>query len=232
MVPLWYCRSAMGRVPRVMAGGIVYHVLNRANNKARMFGRAGDFEAFERVLTEAKERFRIELFAYCVMPNHWHLVVRPRRDGEIAAFMHWLTITHAQRWRTYRDSVGHGHLYQGHYHSFPVQKDAHFLQLCRYVERNPLRAHLVERAEQWRWSSLWRRCYGSETARKLVDRWPVPMPQSYLRWVNQPEHSDELEAIRQAVRRGAPYGDAEWVQRTARAFGIESTIRPRGRPRT
>ena len=96
----------------------------------------------------------MRLLAYCVMPNHWHLVVWPHQDGALSRFMNWLTLTHTQRWHQHRHSVGEGHVYQGQFKSFPVETNEYFLVVCRYVERNAVRAGLVERAEQWRWSSV------------------------------------------------------------------------------
>ena len=88
----------MGRPLRITAGGLVYHVLNRANARMRIFDKGQDYEAFERILDEAVEHVKMRLLAYCVMPNHWHLVVWPRRDGDLSAFVGWLTLTHTQRW--------------------------------------------------------------------------------------------------------------------------------------
>jgi len=144
----------MGRPLRAALGGIVYHVLNRANARARIFHDDADYAAFLRIAAEAVQRVRMRLLAYCVMPNHWHLVLHPRADGDLSRFMGWLTLTHTQRWHAQRHSIGAGHLYQGRFKSFPVQKEVYFLRLCRYVERNALRAGLVQRAEDWPWSSL------------------------------------------------------------------------------
>ena len=152
---------AMPRAARNAPGGYVYHALNRANGRLPLFESPGDYAAFERVLAEAAARVPgARLLAYCVMPNHWHLALWPRADGELSEFLRILTLTHAQRWHAHRGSAGAGHVYQGRFKSFPVQRDDHFLTLCRYVERNPLRAGLVRRAERWRWSSLWRREFG------------------------------------------------------------------------
>ena len=107
------------------------------------------------------------------MPNHWHLLLWPEGDGDLATFMQRLTITHVRRWQQHRGYVGLGHVYQGRYKSFPVESDAHFWVVARYVERNALRADLVLRAEEWRWSSLWRRDRGtkrSERCWRLADR--------------------------------------------------------------
>src|SRR3954466_10030150 len=136
----------MGRPHRAALGGYVYHVLNRANARLTIFDDDDDYEAFERVLLQAVERTKTQLLAFCVLPNHWHLLVWPREDGELSRFVGWLTLTHTQRWHAHRHSTGWGHVYQGRFKSFPIQEDDHFYTAARYVERNALRANLVRRA--------------------------------------------------------------------------------------
>ena len=133
----------MGRPQRAAEGGYVYHVLNRANARMTIFADDGDYEAFEKVLRRPSNGAETRLLAYCLMPNHWHLVVWPRKDGELSRFVGWLTLTHTQRWHAYRRSTGSGHVYQGRFKSFPVQEDEHFYTVARYVERNALRAQLA-----------------------------------------------------------------------------------------
>src|SRR5713226_8406175 len=145
----------MPRRARVAPGGLVYLVLNRAVARLPLFQKDGDFEAFERVLCEAQEGHPSRLLSYCIMPNHWHLVLWPRRDGELTAFLRWLTHTHTMRWHAHYHTSGTGHLYQGRFKSFPIERDEHFYRVVRYVERNALRANLVAKAEEWQWSSLW-----------------------------------------------------------------------------
>ncbi|HEY1602941.1 MAG TPA: transposase [Pirellulales bacterium] len=122
----------MGRAHRAAEGGYVYHVLNRANARMTIFNDAGDYQAFEQVLIEAVERTATRLLAYCVLPNHWHLLVWPTADGELSRFVGWLTLTHTQRWHAHRHSTGSGHVYQGRFKSFPVQEDEHFYAVARY----------------------------------------------------------------------------------------------------
>jgi putative transposase len=191
----------------------------------------GDYEAFETVLTEAIDRTSTRLLAYCVMPNHWHLVVWPRTDGELSKFVGWLTLTHTQRWHAHRHSTGAGHVYQGRFKSFPIQDDAHLYTVARYVERNALRANLTRRAEEWRWGSLYRWLRGSSDDRALLATWPVPRQPGWIDHVNAPQTEAELTALRQSVNRGTPFGDEPWSVRATRRLGLESTIRPRGRPK-
>jgi putative transposase len=221
----------MPRRLRDTTGGIVYHVLNRSVGRRTLFSKAEDYLAFERVLEETYERTKIRILSYTVMPNHWHLLLWPREDGELSEVMRWLTVTHTQRWHAHRHSAGSGPVYQGRFKSFPIQSDEHFLTAVRYVERNSLRASLVERAQDWRWSSLWRRTQADKSLVAHLSRWPVTMPSDWLRRVNRPLTAAELEALRLGVRRGQPFGDERWTERVAKQLGLESSLRPRGRPR-
>jgi putative transposase len=164
------------------------------------------------------------------MPNHWHLVVCPKGDRDLSDFGHWLTLTHTQRWHAHYHDVGTGHLYQGRFKSFPVEADEHFLQLCRYVERNALRAGLVGKAEAWRWGSLWRRQQGDKVLLAILSDWPVTEPGNWVKEVNRVQSAAELEALRRSVQRGQPFGSEVWAKRTAKRLGLESTLRARGRP--
>jgi putative transposase len=219
----------MGRPLRVDVGGYVYHALNRASARARLFEGPDDYQHFEQVLLEARGRSGMRILAYCLMPNHWHLVLWPERDGELRRFMTWLGLTHTQRWHARRASAGSGHLYQGRYKAFLVQADDHLLAVCRYVERNPLRAQLVRRAEAWRWGSLWRRERGQGL--ELLADWPLPRPDDWRARVNRAESAAELEALRTAVQRGRPFGAAAWRDAMVQRFDLGATLRPRGRPK-
>jgi putative transposase len=221
----------MGRPRRIALGGYVYHVLNRANGRLPIFQKDGDYDAFVRILGEALEHVpAMRLLSFCLMPNHWHLLLWPRGDGELSDFGHWLTLTHTQRWHAHYHDVGTGHLYQGRFKSFPIDADEHFLHVCRYVERNALRAGLVRRAEAWRWSSLWLRQQAVDAARLLLSDWPVTRPRDWLSVVNRAQTGAELTALRRSVQRGCPYGSEAWTKRAVHRLGLESTLRPRGRP--
>jgi putative transposase len=221
----------MGRPLRASPGGYVYHVLNRANGRMRMFHKDADYEAFERIIGEALEHVPgMRLTGYCLMPNHWHLLLWPRRDGELSDFGHWLALTHTQRWRAHYHNVGMGHLYQGRFKSFVVASDEHYFTVLRYVERNALRAGLVEAAQDWRFGSLWRRGQTQGLLPQMLTDGPVELPETWAEEVNRPQTEAELAALRQSVRRGQPYGATPWVRRMAQRLGLESTLRPRGRP--
>lgn len=221
----------MGRSLRAARGGYVYHVLNRANARLPLFESDDDYTAFERILADGVARFRPRLLAYCLMPDHWHLLVYPREDDALSKFVGWVTLTHTQRLHAQRGTTGCGHVYQGRFKSFPVQGDEHFYSVCRYVERNALRAGLVKKAEAWRFGSLRRTMHGDAEERALLAPWPVPRPRNWAAQVNRPQTEGELAAIRRAIARGNPLGDERWTQRTVDKLGLESTLRPRGRPK-
>jgi putative transposase len=202
-------------------------VLNRGNGRRRIFRKPGDYQAFLIVLAEALRRYRVDLLCWCLMGNHWHLVLRPRGENQLSRFMQWLTITHVRRHHG-QHGQSSGHVYQGRFKSFPVEDDSHFLTLCRYVEANALRANLVERAQDWPWSSLHQRLYRTCEV-PLVD-WPVDRPDHWTTLVNTAMAEPELNQVRQSVQRERPLGRLAWVKKMARRLGLEQTLRDRGRP--
>lgn len=221
----------MPRTKRADEAGAIYHALNRGNDRREIFRKPKDYEAFERILADGLERAPCEILAYQLMPTHWHFVLRPTEDGGMSQFLGWVTLTHTQRLHAHLETTGHGHIYQGRFKSFPVQDDDHFYVLCRYVERNASRAGLVDRAEDWRWGSLWRWLAGPRPEPCLLSPWPQPRQSGWADRVNQPLSDRELKAIRQCVNRGCPFGTETWTETTARRLDLESTLRPRGRPR-
>jgi putative transposase len=221
----------MPRLERIDVGDNVYHVLNRANARAQIFDTDKDYKLFESILEEAVEKFKMRLLAYCLMPNHWHLVLYPRNDGDLALFMSWLTNTHTRRWHTEKGTVGEGHLYQGRYKSFLCQDDGHFLILVRYVERNAKKAKLVLKSEDWQWSSVWRREKGTDKQKKILATWPVIYPENYLSLLDQTQTEEEEGMIELAVLKSNPFGSLDWTEDTVKKFNLEQTLRRVGRPR-
>jgi len=199
-----------------------------------IFQKDADFAAFERVLIEAHKRIPLRILGYVLMSNHWHFVVWPaRREHEqVSNFFHWLTVTHTQRWHTHYATTGTGHLYQGRFKSFPIAADESLLAVLRYVERNPLRAGLVARAETWRWGSLYRRTHGTAEERALLAESPVPLAADWTARVNAPQTELELASLRRSVARNQPYGCESWRTKVIQQLGLEHTVRPRGRPKT
>ncbi len=217
----------MPRTARASRANWCYHVLNRGNGRADVFHKDEYYEAFVRLMELACERLPMRLLGWCLMPNHFHLVLWPRKDGDLGRWMQWLLTSHVRRYhRNYHSS---GHVWQGRFKAFPIQRDEHFLTVLRYVERNPLRARLVKHAEDWQWSSL--ACRGAKASDTILFPPPVTLPRNWNRLVNRPQTERELEAIRRSVVRGTPFGSDDWTKTAVKRLGLQSTIRPRGRPR-
>ena len=209
--------------------GFVYHVLNRGALRQQLFACDDDYTQFESLIQQNLLRLPLSILTYELMPNHWHFVVAPIDKEQLSTFFQNITGTHAKRFRAARNTLGEGHVYQDRFKSFPVESDGHLLGLCRYVERNALRAKLVNRAEDWRWGALWRRIHGSD--QWLTSSWPVTRPDDWINRVNEPLSLVELAAINRSIRRGTPLGATNWVQETANRLHLEHTLRPLGRPR-
>jgi len=201
-------------------------VLNRGNARQDVFHKDGDFAAFLKLIGQSSQRLPMRLLAYCLLTNHFHLVVWPFQDGDLSRWMQWLTTSHVRRYHRHYKSTGH--VWQGRFKSFPIEQEDHLLNVLRYVERNPVRAGLVESAQDWPWSSVgappqW-------ASQPALHAGPVPRGANWIEYVNQPQTEAELAALRHSVSRGTPYGSQVWQKRVAKQLGLESTMRARGRP--
>jgi len=216
----------MPRTARSVTTGICYHVINRGNNRAQVFGCAADYWVFVDLIAAGRARVPVDLLAACLMPNHFHFVVIPREPRALARWMQWLLTTHVRR--LHRREGTSGRVWQGRFKAFPIQHDDHLLTVMRYVERNALRAGLVEHAVAWPWGSLaWR---ASSERKALLAGCPVKLPDDWIRWVNTPQTPTELAELRACVNRQRPYGSEPWVDQTAADLGLQSSLRPVGRP--
>jgi putative transposase len=216
--------ALMPRTARASQAGFCYHVLNRGNARRTIFHKNGDFAAFRKLLGQAAERIPMRLLAYCLMPNHFHLALWTLQDGDLSIYMGWLLTAHVRRYHQHYHSSGH--VWQGRFRAFPIQEDHHLLSVLRYIERNPVRACLVKRAEDWPWSSA-----RPADGMPALDPGPVPRPGNWLEHVNEPQTEADLERLRESLRRGRPFGESAWMQQTACRLGLEASLRPRGRPR-
>ena len=221
----------MARVPRIDVGGEIYHCLNRSVGRQQIFKDASDYKLFEDILEEVSDMTSVDVLAYTIMPNHFHLVLRPAEDGDLSDFMKRLTVTHTQRYRVKTKTIGTGPVYQGRYKSFLIQEDIHLLTVLRYVERNPLTAKLVSRTEKWEYGSVYHRYQGSSKAKRLLADWPIREPDDYLNLVNQPLTAKEYEKIARSKEKGVPFGSDEFILDKVEQYGLQSTQRGKGRPK-
>lgn len=194
----------MPRIRRTCPAGTAQHVLNRGNNRMRIFQKDADYQAFLRLMAEAQQKTPMPMLAYCLMPNHFHLLVIPDSAAALSAYMQWLTNAHVRRYHAHYGTRGTGHIYQGRYKNFSVQTDRGLLDVWRYVEGNALRAGLVRHAEDWRWSSL---STDNSIERPTLTESPVQRPVGWVEFVNERIVDSDLKAVRRAIRRNTPYAD-------------------------
>jgi putative transposase len=232
----------MPRTARIAPGDWIFHALNRANGHELLFDSPAAYREFLQIVEETAQADGMRVLAYCAMPNHWHMLLWPRRDGDLARFVHRISLRHTIRWHIRRQTTGRGHLYQARYKSFAVHSDRHLLAVCRYIERNPLRARLVTRSELWPWSSanahissgrppLGTRA-GSISALGDVTLTPLPvdLPTDWPKLLHEPQSHAEMEAMRDCLRRGLPYGDPAWRCLAATRLGLRLEPGRSGRP--
>lgn len=221
----------MPRTSRIAIGGEVYHVINRANGRLQIFNNKDDYQLFEQLLLDTKELLDMRILSYVIMPNHWHLVLHPKNDSDLTAFMQRVSNSHTRKVHSRTKTNGAGHLYQGRYKSFLVESNQYLLTLIRYVERNPVRAKLVKKCEDWQWSSAYRRIRGANKEKNLLDEPPTDLPLRYSTWINTNEDEKVIQSIRNSVVKGVPYGGENWVEKMVITHKLQSTLRSPGRPR-
>ncbi len=221
----------MGRPPRNSQGGTIYHVIGQGLKPKPVFRSTEDYREFDVTLAQAVDRFDARLLAYCVLPKHWHLVLIPRKDGDLSKLMAWLTTTHSARWHTKPRRAGTGGLYERRFRSFPVQDTTKLHDIIQFVESHPLRSGIVEEPNDWPWSSVSRRGNESATSGPMLSIPPVPLPLDWTEQLSLEMSTATLDQIKHCILRSCPYGDAGWVQKTAAKLSLESTLRPRGRPK-
>jgi putative transposase len=218
--------STMARTARASVGNICYHVINRGNGSARVFHKHEDYFRFTEMMQQANERLPMRVVGWCLMPNHFHLVLWPFANGDLSRWMQWLMTCHVRRYHRHYKSCGH--IWQGRFKAFPIQQDGHYLTVLRYIERNPLRAKLVKASQDWQWSSLSSFKGGSSV---FGSDGPVQRPKNWLNLVNCGQDENEIDVIRRSVNRGTPFGDDDWNKATAVELGLESSLKARGRPK-
>jgi len=195
---------------RLILPNSIHHIVNRGNDKKVIFPEPVDYGSFLALLREARERFEVELYAYCLMPNHFHLVVRVASLAAISAYMHYVQCLHACDLRRCDRSRGHGHIFQRRYWNKPVEGSGYLMTVMKYVEANPVRAGLTDWAHKWEWSSMWDRVTGE---RDLLHPSPVRLPDGWPTVVTVPLQRVDLEKIRRPIKRGRPIPEDDYALR-------------------
>lgn len=187
----------MARRNRYAPPGFAYHVVNRANDRRTIFRQHFDYAVFIELLADGARRFAVRIYGYCVMPNHFHLLVEPLESDELSAFMQWVTCRYACTFRQQTETVGHGHVFQRRFWSAPARDDEALLANLRYIEANPVRGALVSEANLWPWSSFADRPLLS--ARKILSQLPIELPHNWPAAVNRVQDVETLNRIRRKL---------------------------------
>jgi putative transposase len=214
--------------PRIAPDGFIQHVVNRGDHRETILHKPQDFRAFLGLMSEATEHVPMRILSYCVMRNHFHLVLWPFAGKDLSAYMQWLMNAQIRIYLSHYPPASPGHIYQGRFKNSLVQSDVSLLNVMRYVEANPVAAGIVQRAEHYKWSSA--STLVNAPGRPRLTDGPVAKPANWLEWVNSPAPEEELHRIRTSIRRGAPYGADDWVQHVAAEHNLLHTIRKPGRP--
>jgi REP-associated tyrosine transposase len=219
----------MPRQRRVSPDGYVQHVINRGDHRETIFHKPADFRAFLAIIAEVAYKIPMRILAYCIMRNHFHLLLWPYKGSDLPDFMQVVMNTHIRRYILHYRPAAPGHIYQGRYHNPLVETSQSLTHVAKYIEANPKSAGLVRRVEHYRWSSA--SPHANDSGRPVLAEWPIERPANWLEYVNSPTPSDELTRIHRSIRRGSPYGSDEWIKAVAAAHRLERTLRDPGRPR-
>jgi len=217
----------MPRVARALADEQVYHIINRGNRRSNVFNDRYDFLKMLELFKIASDKYEIDIYSYCLMNNHYHLVLYAKHGALLSACMQWLGTSYVRYYnKKYKVS---GHLWQGRYKSFIVQKEEYLLTLMKYVETNPLRAKIEKDAFLYPYSSTKARVEKDENS--FISNLPIELPTDWLGFVNDKQLKSDVDMIHNSIERQAPLGNEVWQQKVSMLYGLESSLKPRGRPK-
>ncbi len=228
----------MPRTGRVVVPNTPHHVVQRGHNRQAVFATEDDFHRYLEDLREVKQAFNVRVYAYCLMTNHVHLLLVPGESAESMAKLMKTLAGRATRRRN-RQEGRTGTLWEGRYKSSPVETDRYLLACCRYIELNPVRAGMVSRVEDYRWSSFRQRMglvddnwLDADPCYLALSDCPVERRRRYRNFVGEAIPDGEANLIRLALQRGQLTGGQGLRDETERILGRRVIFRGRGRPRT
>lgn len=219
----------MPRIARIVVPGVAHHLTQRGNRREQVFHDEGDYRRMLELLGQYAPLHGLAVMAYCMMPNHLHLVAVPQRQDSLGATLKPVFLRYAQHanWRQKQS----GRLWQGRFFSCPLD-EAHTRAAVRYVERNPVRARLVRRPERYPWSSAAAHCglKVDPLLAALPTDWLV-LPRDWSAWLAEEPQDREIQTLRGSTRTGRPAGSDAFIGRLERLVG--RVLRPQkgGRPR-
>jgi len=220
----------MPRLARNVFSGIPHHVTQRGNRREDVFFSDEDRQIYLTWLKEYSQKHSLEVLAYCLMTNHVHLVVVPKTEKSLQEVLKPLHMRYAQRIN--RKKGWKGHLWQGRFFSSPLD-EAYLWAAIRYVERNPVRAKILKKAEKYPWSSAAAHC-GIKTDEVLTSNttWWKKFAQieDWAAWLAEGEEPDKLLVLRRNIDKGLPSGSERFIKKLEALSGKKLRFRPQGRP--
>lgn len=221
----------MPRLSRAVFTGVPHHITQRGNRREDVFFSDEDREVYLEWLQTYCEKHDVDVLAYCLMTNHIHLVLVPNSEDGLQRVLKPLHMRYAQRIN--RAKGWKGHLWQGRFFSSPLD-DNYLMAAVRYVEQNPIRVGLVDKAEDYRWSSAAAHC-GLREDKILCHKpkWKSAFAfiEDWSDWLKIKESPDKLDVLRKHVEKGLPCGTDNFVQTLGKKIGRVLENRPQGRPK-
>lgn len=218
----------MTRIARVVSIGYPHHVVQRGNNKERIFFEHTDRERYLLLLKKYSDKTKSPILAYCLMTNHVHLLVRPKAEGSLSQMMHGMASCYAQFVNNKYTRTGH--LWENRYYSCIVDNESYLWAVARYIEQNPRRAKLVEQEEDY--------CYSSARAHLGIIKDDIlgeelfsdKQRKEYEQFLHESMPEAEIKAIRRTARIGQPLGSQNFIEKMERQLHRKLNFNPRGRP--
>ncbi|MCK5655834.1 MAG: transposase [Candidatus Aureabacteria bacterium] len=218
----------MPRIGRIVAPGLPHHITQRGNYRQTVFSKDFEYTGYLRWLDEYTRKYKIDILAYCLMPNHVHFICVPHRVDSLARSFNACHMRYAQYFN--KKNCLRGHLWQGRFYSC-ILDEQHLYASCRYVENNPVRAKLVRKAENWQWSSAKAHLNKGTGSISLADIKEYMEVNNWREYLSEKEDKTLVEKIRSGTLSGKPLGDSSFIQQLEKVLGKKLRTSPRGRPR-
>jgi putative transposase len=219
----------MPRIARIVGAGYPHHIIERGNNRERVFRGSRDYEEYLSFLLKYSGEKEATVLAYCLMPNHVHLLVRPSDEEGLAKMMQAVTLCYSKYFNGENGRTGR--LWECRYYSTVIDGDSYLWTVSRYIENNPVRAGMVKRPEDYPYSSARAHILGRENPLLREPLFDKSGLNEYRKFIRSEQEKKVIEEIRKQTRSGKPLGGAEFLLTLSERLGCSLSFRPKGRPR-
>jgi len=218
----------MPRIARIVGAGYPHHIVQRGNNRERVFWDQTDYQKYLSFLARYSEEKEAAILAYCLMPNHAHLLVIPSEEEALAKMMQGVTLCYTQYFN--KKGARTGRLWECRFHSTVIDGDNYLWAVCKYIENNPVRARIAKKPEDYPYSSAKAHILGRKDPLLNEHLFRTDEQNEYKRFMKLEEDKKILEEIRKQTRLGKPFGEAEFLRTLSKKLGYEFIFRQKGRP--